>query len=389
MADPGYYLNPANLMDYFPSLRWTGQNVPSGSGELATPPPNPSAPPQGLQRAAWDTAIQPMYDIGMGVGAAREQGLGSPEVGAALMAAMGLITPMRKPGIRAYHGSPHDFDRFDISKIGTGEGAQAYGHGLYFAENPKTAQSYRDIADATVGGRPFDINNPAHKAAALVDELGSPEAALAQAKSYAARDFAGKGGYYGDVVRILERGKLPEFKSQGKMYEVSIAAKPEQFLDWDRPLAGQPEHFSRLREAGVIGDKSPPYQKSGQATPQALVQMPGEKGAIEAQLRDAGIPGIRYLDQGSRSAADFHAMKEGDKFFAANYDKTKQAGPFNSREDTWNWINSEKQRLQTSNYVLFRDDIIDILKKYGIAGLAAFGAWQGPGDATKPKPMMQ
>jgi GNAT superfamily N-acetyltransferase len=34
-----------------------------------------------------------------------------------------------KPGIRAYHGSPHDFERFDSSKIGTGEGAQAYGHG--------------------------------------------------------------------------------------------------------------------------------------------------------------------------------------------------------------------------------------------------------------------
>jgi len=35
-----------------------------------------------------------------------------------------------------WHGSPHLFDKFDISKIGTGEGAQAYGHGLYFAENP-------------------------------------------------------------------------------------------------------------------------------------------------------------------------------------------------------------------------------------------------------------
>ena len=39
-------------------------------------------------------------------------------------------------GIRAYHSSPHDFDKFDLSKIGTGEGAQVYGHGLYFAENP-------------------------------------------------------------------------------------------------------------------------------------------------------------------------------------------------------------------------------------------------------------
>jgi hypothetical protein len=46
--------------------------------------------------------------------------------------------------IKAYHGSPHDFNAFDLSKIGTGEGAQAYGHGLYFAENEGTAKSYRD-----------------------------------------------------------------------------------------------------------------------------------------------------------------------------------------------------------------------------------------------------
>ena len=50
-------------------------------------------------------------------------------------------------GIRAFHGSPHDFDAFDMSKIGTGEGAQVYGSGLYFAENPKTAKAYRDALE--------------------------------------------------------------------------------------------------------------------------------------------------------------------------------------------------------------------------------------------------
>ena len=49
-------------------------------------------------------------------------------------------------GIKAYHGSPHDFDRFDLSKIGTGEGAQAYGHGLYFAENEGVAEVNAVIA---------------------------------------------------------------------------------------------------------------------------------------------------------------------------------------------------------------------------------------------------
>lgn len=48
-----------------------------------------------------------------------------------------------KPPIKAYHGSPHDFDRFSLDKIGTGEGAQSYGHGLYFAEREGIAKSYR------------------------------------------------------------------------------------------------------------------------------------------------------------------------------------------------------------------------------------------------------
>src|SRR6478735_3696661 len=31
------------------------------------------------------------------------------------------------PAIKAYHGSPHSFERFDLGKLGTGEGGQAYG----------------------------------------------------------------------------------------------------------------------------------------------------------------------------------------------------------------------------------------------------------------------
>lgn len=46
-------------------------------------------------------------------------------------------------GLTAFHGSPHRFSKFDASKIGTGEGAQAYGHGLYFAENPEIAGQYK------------------------------------------------------------------------------------------------------------------------------------------------------------------------------------------------------------------------------------------------------
>jgi hypothetical protein len=54
--------------------------------------------------------------------------------------------------LKAYHGTPHRFEStetnplgaFDLSKIGSGEGAQVYGHGAYLAENESIARHYRD-----------------------------------------------------------------------------------------------------------------------------------------------------------------------------------------------------------------------------------------------------
>ena len=43
----------------------------------------------------------------------------------------------------AWHGSPHDFDTFDLGAIGTGEGNQARGWGLYFAKDKKVSDLYR------------------------------------------------------------------------------------------------------------------------------------------------------------------------------------------------------------------------------------------------------
>jgi len=43
----------------------------------------------------------------------------------------------------AWHGSPHDFDTFDLGAIGTGEGNQVHGWGLYFAKDKKVSGLYR------------------------------------------------------------------------------------------------------------------------------------------------------------------------------------------------------------------------------------------------------
>jgi hypothetical protein len=72
-----------------------------------------------------------------------------------------------RPKIKAFHSSPHDFDEFSTDYIGTGEGAQAYGRGLYFAENPDTAGSYR---------KSFEDSNPPRLERLRVDDTEMSEA---------------------------------------------------------------------------------------------------------------------------------------------------------------------------------------------------------------------
>ena len=47
-------------------------------------------------------------------------------------------------GMVAWHGSPHKFDKFSLEHIGSGEGAQAFGYGLYFAGKKQVAEWYKN-----------------------------------------------------------------------------------------------------------------------------------------------------------------------------------------------------------------------------------------------------
>lgn len=51
----------------------------------------------------------------------------------------------------AWHGSPHDFDKFDLGAIGTGEGNQVHGWGLYFAKDKKVSKQYKDVLSKLQG----------------------------------------------------------------------------------------------------------------------------------------------------------------------------------------------------------------------------------------------
>jgi len=88
----------------------------------------------------------------------------------------------KKPGIIAFHGSGADFDEFKLEKIGTGEGAQAYGYGLYFTDSEDIAKFYRDTISRR-GGIPQSLpDNPENVAENLALDINFNKGALNDTK---------------------------------------------------------------------------------------------------------------------------------------------------------------------------------------------------------------
>ena len=72
----------------------------------------------------------------------------------------------------AYHGTPHKFKDFSLEHIGTGEGAQAHGWGLYFAQDRKVSEDYRNrLRTGRSRGQLFEVDIPENDV--LLDEQKS------------------------------------------------------------------------------------------------------------------------------------------------------------------------------------------------------------------------
>lgn len=64
---------------------------------------------------------------------------------------------------RGFHGGPFRFDEFDISKVGTGEGAAAYGWGLYFTSHQEIADwYYRNLVRSVHGEEALLVDRPTY-----------------------------------------------------------------------------------------------------------------------------------------------------------------------------------------------------------------------------------
>jgi len=182
-------------------------------------------------------------------------------------------------GAIVYHGSPHKFDAFDSSKIGTGEGAQAYGHGLYLAESPGVAKSYAENLSRT-----FDASGDVAK----YWRNNGGETAY--------RAFAKNAGLSKQEIESVVAG----INNTGTFYKVDL---PDpmigRMLDWDKPVGQQNPRLDNWFNAR--GED--PYQDAG-ALYNQIAREQGSSAKAAEYLRRLGIPGIRYLDGGSRGVGE-------------------------------------------------------------------------------------
>jgi len=215
--------------------------------------------------------------------------------------AMAPRTLNPETGAIVWHGSPHKFDKFDSSKIGTGEGAQAYGHGLYLAENPGVARQYSQVlSDAAK-------LTPEGRAARALSENGDDLIAAKQAiyREYNAATSPAMQNAAMKAIDVLQSGKA----KAPQLYKVDLPDEAiAKMLDWDRPLSQQVPEVKKaidaLKTANPKGyAKLVDMQMGGplmdQATGRDLYRAIGHD-----PFPASGIPGIRYLDGGSRGAGD-------------------------------------------------------------------------------------
>ena len=204
-----------------------------------------------------------------------------------------------------YHGSPHRFDRFSLAHLGTGEGAQAYGYGLYFAGKKEVAEFYRKALSKSEWTVEYDdVNHEWY-----VNDPESGVQYLAESEEDA-RDY------------------LELHQKDGQTYKVDLPEGSE-LLDWDKPLSEQPDDvFQKLEKIKndlpeeffeeVLENLNADFEElTGKELYRALERWSSESPLPESDdttgnlqrdvseyLNRRGIKGHRYLDGNSRGKGE-------------------------------------------------------------------------------------
>jgi len=201
------------------------------------------------------------------------------------------------PGVRylpqkVYHGTPYDIDRFSIENVGTGEGAQAFGWGLYFAESADVANYYA----IKVGSK------PSKELLYEIADSGLQDMTV----------LAKKMRSEGKSEKLISEAERLGSRKKGNLYTVELNPDSSQFLDWNLPLKEQSENIQGLltkidkdtySSSGIDYDAN----ELGQSTYSRISGSPKDKSK---KLLSSGIKGIRYFDGESKNRPYKEIKKE-------------------------------------------------------------------------------
>ena len=292
----------------------------------------------------------------------------------------------------AYHGTPHTFapqpdaplGKFDLSKLGTGEGAQAYGHGIYVAESLDVARQYRRSLTSISGGPATWKNKFENDSIAtnVDNNLSTAKRLRVLAASDTDTRVAAMRLSYAEKLE-REANEL-DAKGPGAVYHVAIPKKHiDRMLDWDAPLSDQSSHVKN-----ALSDMKLPAVARGDQIYDALKNRamsslePSHRGSLESyaplasrELNNRGIHGIKYLDEGSRGRGEdtVYHLDLGNGDTSTAYTSRDEANEFLGKYKAGAFPHAKlvaSHKPRTRNFVIFDPDIAKIVKK----GMASGGA---------------
>ena len=285
--------------------------------------------------------------------------------------ARAIIPTEEKNGIIAFHGSGADFDKFELSKIGTGEGNQAYGYGLYFTDTESIAKFYRNTVEYQnkIKGRnnlkykdrfvedldsEAQSSDPYQRALLKVKgqldyHTGNPQIAIQRSIRSLLDEISenknnnielSTGVSVSDYITknnnetVAELKKLdPKLFSQetGKTYQVNIKAYKQELINYDTSLKEQTRRNQLILRPYYEKYEVAETADFGDLLEKVYRHLPQDEFA--EQLSRQGIKGLFY-----------------------------KAGRTNTPDS------------KATNFVIFDDEIIDVMKKYGIVGAIGVSA---------------
>lgn len=207
--------------------------------------------------------------------------------------------------VEVYHGSPHRFNRFTTEKMGTGEGVQAFGWGLYFTDLESIARGYADKLSkpnhSKFRQKLLKDNPPSHVINDIIDFSEYYEYDYDKVLEALIKNENKEG------IKYLTENKDLFNSVERNLYKVTLhkGKTPDQYtwLEWDKPLTNEQRNLvikaiedKTFRTWTAFGDPLETVDRLDTTGKDVYISLEKEYGAKKASLMllEAGIDGIKY-----------------------------------------------------------------------------------------------